>query len=384
MTDLRRSVLFFAVSFLQALDNQLVPVLMPVLRTQVGSAPAGWLLTAYAIACGVVPFIVASRGGENLRRLGVAALVVLAAGALTFSATTSFPLWLAMRAAAGGASGVLSMTLLLAAARIEDPRSRARQFTVITAGQLTALVAGIPIVAPLSWTHTYVAIGALCLLFAALIGYLAPGPVAGAIPARRLPLREVFSNRQAALVLLATGVVGAVMAGPVGSLSTFLSHERGFSMSAVGAVYMWSGVGPLIAMPIAGRLGGHWPPRRIAIAGSLLIVAPLCVFPELATTVAVAAILMLACVFIETLRRAALQGALADVVRRPDLPRYLAFRGVILQLGLAVGYAVGDATFTTLGFGFVCRLAALLSVVAAFILVLARAPAAVGTPQHPS
>jgi predicted MFS family arabinose efflux permease len=116
----------------------------------------------------------------------------------------------------------------------------------------------------------------------------------------------------------------------------------------------------------------------------VVIAAPLCLFSELAVSFAVAAALMLACVFIETLRRAALQGALAEVVRRPDLPRYLAFRGVILQLGLAAGYAIGGAAFTAFGFGFVCRIAALLSLLAAAILVLARSPAAASSPQHES
>src|SRR5438034_539844 len=98
------SALFFAVSFLQALDNQLVPVLLPVL-----------------------------------------ALLVLGAAPFAFGATTGFPVRLIARTAAGAASGVLSMTLLLAASQIQDERSRAQQFTVINAGYLCALVLGVPL-----------------------------------------------------------------------------------------------------------------------------------------------------------------------------------------------------------------------------------------------
>jgi predicted MFS family arabinose efflux permease len=377
-----RSALFFAVSFLQALDNQLVAVLMPELSE--ANHLASWLLTAYAVACGIVPFLIAgSRHVEHLKKLGIAALVVLAAGAFVFATATSFPVWIFVRAAAGAASGLLSMTLLLSAARIEDPAARAREFTVITAGQLTAIVVGIPLVASLPWTRTYPVIGAACLLFAALFGIIAPRSLSPKTPPRPLLLREVLANRRPALVLIATGLVGMVMAGPIVSLSTFLKGHD-FTKAAIGAVYMWSGVGPLLAMPIAGRLSARWSPRRVAIAGSVLIAAPLCVFSVLAVTLPAAALLMLVCVFIETLRRAALQGALAEVVDRPDLPRYLAFRGVILQLGLAAGYAIGGAAFTALGFGFVCWFAAGLSILAAVVLTFARAPAVAPSPQHHS
>ena len=114
MPDFRRSALFFSISFLQALDNQLIPVLLPLLRQEMPGAPAGQLLTAYALACGIIPFLATARGrGDRVKTLAVSALLVMAGGAFAFAATTSFPMRLGLRAAAGAASGILSVTLLL-------------------------------------------------------------------------------------------------------------------------------------------------------------------------------------------------------------------------------------------------------------------------------
>src|SRR4029077_18057589 len=121
----------------------------------------------------------------------------------------------------------------------------------------------------------------------------------------------------------------------------------------------------------AGRVMTRWSARQVALAGSIVIAAPIALFPELAVSFPAAAGLMLVCVFIETLRRSALQGALAEVVDRRDLPRYLAFRGVILQLGLAAGYAFGETAFGIAGFRLVCRGSAALTLVAAGVLVAA-------------
>jgi DHA1 family putative efflux transporter-like MFS transporter len=388
MPDLRRSALFFAVSFVQALDNQLVPVLLPVLRTEMGGAPAGQMLTAYALACGAVPLLATLiLRTRRVRALTMTALAVMGVAALVFAATTSFPVRLAARAAAGASSGVLSMTLLLAASQIPEERSRAHQFTVINAGYLTALVLGVPIGAVVAGRFdvrsVYDGIGALAFVLCALALAFRSAGAAQQEQGRPSSMIRLFRHRQPALILLATGLVGAAMAGPVGSLGSFLSAERGLTVDAIGAVYMWAGVGPLLAMPISGRTIARWRPHRVAIAGSLLMAAPLALFPQLAASLATAAAVMLACVFVETIRRAALQGSLAEAALPADLPRYLALRGVIVQLGLAIGYALAEAQYRHSGFELVCAVAAGLSVAAAGVLVTAGAPAA-ARPVHPS
>lgn len=379
LPELRRSALFFSVSFLQALDNQLIPVLLPLFRQEMPGAPAGQLLTAYALACGIVPFIATVRGrSDQVKSLAVAALLVMAVGAFAFAATTAFPARLALRAGAGAASGVLSVTLLLGAARIQDEKSRARQFTVINAGYLSALVLGVPLGARVAKhfdsASIYTAIGAVAVVLAFLFARAALNPGREDGPVLRRSLLRLLSHRPAARILIATGIVGAAMAGPVGYLGSFLSAERGLGIDAIGAVYMWAGVGPLLAMPIAGRIIARWRPHRVAIAGSLIISAPILFFPTLATSLAPAAAVMLVCVLIETVRRAALQGALTERVPPTDLPRYLAYRGVIVQLGLAVGYALAEVEFSGGGFHLVCRIAALLSIGAAGILLTAGSP----------
>ena len=64
----------------------------------------------------------------------------------------------------------------------------------------------------------------------------------------------------------------------------------------------------------------------------------------------------------------------AEVAAPEDLPRYLAIRGVIVKLGLAIGYALAEVQFAGGGYAVVCRIAAVLSVIAAAVLVAAGAP----------
>jgi DHA1 family putative efflux transporter-like MFS transporter len=345
------------------------------------------MLTSYALACGATPLLATLiLRTRRVRALTMAALAVLGIAAFCFAATTSFPLRLAARAAAGASSGVLSMTLLLSASQIPDERSRAHQFTVINAGYLTALVLGVPIGAVVAGRFdvrwVYEAIGGLAFVLCGL-SLLVRSGVAAAQVGRPASMIGLFRHRAAALILLATGIVGAAMAGPVGFLGSFLSSERGLGVDAIGAVYMWAGVGPLLAMPIAGRTISKWRPHRIAIAGSLLMAVPIALFPKLATSLATAAAVMLGCVFIETIRRAAMQASLAEAAPPADLPRYLALRGVIVQLGLAIGYALAEAQFGRFGFGVVCAVAAGLSLAAAGVLYGAGAPP-VPRPVHPS
>jgi DHA1 family inner membrane transport protein len=379
----RHSALYFAISFVQALDNQLVPVLLPELRSEMDGAPAGQLLTAYALACGVAPFLATMRGSaDRVRTLAVAALALLALAAIGFGSTASFGARLGLRAAAGAASGVLSMTLLLAASRVQDPAARARQFTLVNAGYLVALVVGVPLgakaVVHFDVGAIYLAIGAIAALLGVASLRMPRDETAGAGAARHASIVRLLRHREAGLILLATGVVGAAMAGPVGFLGSFLASDRGMDTDAIGAVYMWAGIGPLLAMPISGRVIARWRPDRIAIAGSLVIAVPIFLFGVLASSLATAASVMLACVFIETIRRAALQGSLAEAAPGPDLPRYLALRGVIVQLGLAAGYALAELQFGRWGFGAVCRIAAAMSVAAAGILFASRMGRAAG------
>lgn len=389
MTHSRLTSLFFAVSFLQALDNQLIPVLLDVLEKEMGKSDAGHLLTAYALACGLIPFLAtAGSKARNIKPMALAALVTMAGAAFVFGAVSSFPIRIAMRAAAGAASGILSITLLLAAARTEDARARARRFTVINAGYLCALVLGVPLGAVLvkhfQVSTVYWGIGGLALLLCALFTRTAAvQPAASEADPRRSIIR-LFHHRQAALILLATGMVGAAMAGPVGFLGKFLASARGMGIDAIGAVYMWAGVGPLLAMPIASRTIARFGPDRVAIAGSLVIGVPIFAFPELATSLMPAALVMLACVFVETIRRAALQASLSAAAPPPDLPRYLALRGVIVQVGLAIGYALANAQMRSFGFGVVCGVAAILSTGAAIVLFAATRRPTAAPPAHHS
>jgi DHA1 family purine base/nucleoside efflux pump-like MFS transporter len=173
-----RSVLFFSISFLQALDNQLIPVLRPILDVEMPGAPSGHLLTSYALGCGLIPILATSGGrGNRARLLTLVSLLALALAAVVFGLTVSFPTRLLMRALAGAASGILSVTLLIGAARLVDEGARARQFTVIAAGYLTALVLGVPLGAMLadhqaSIGAIYVPIGAVALLLAPLAAML--------------------------------------------------------------------------------------------------------------------------------------------------------------------------------------------------------------------
>ncbi len=364
------SLLYFFIAFLQVLDSQLVQILLPVIRGSSGGASADHLLTAYAIGAATIPFVVAWRvRSAAFPNVVLAAILGLGVAAAAFALAPSLGVRLAARALSGASSGVLSCSLAVLA---ERSTHRARAMSHQSAGFLAALVLGVPLgprfEALLGLKTLFVGVAAVAAaLFAITLATRRPEPVRDDPPVAGGP--SFFTGR-ALHALLATALTGTAIAGPAGLLSSFLSEVRHIPMTEIGIVFLGAGLAPVVATPLASMLLRTRAADRVAAASSLVFAVPLVLYPEIATTVVLATVGMAVVLFVETIRRSALQLHLTGVVARDNLPRYLAVRGVVAQLGLALGYAIASPVFHSHGYSVVCRAAAAISILAALALTV--------------
>lgn len=363
--------LFFA-SFLQALDNHLVAPLLPEFERTLGSAAAGRLPAAYALGAAVLPFLVAALYRRSARRLVLPALLVHGAAAVAFRAAAddgagAFAAALA-RAASGAASGVLSFALLAFAAEAADPTARARRIAAQTAGFVSALVLGVPLGAWLASSFgaraPFLGVGAADLVAAAVAAVVArggPGDDAAAA-APRTPWRALLSGRATLAGLAAVLLVGAATAPPAVRLGVRLAKEGGLGLPDIGLVYLCAGLAPIAVLPFAGKLLRAFGGARLAAAAGLCFALPAAGFalPGAAAFWPAAALFFLA-VGCDVVRRTGLQSLMAEAAPEPDRARFLAFRGLVAQTGLAAGAAIAEPLHARYGFAAVSAAAVLLS-----------------------
>lgn len=356
-------VFLFITAALQLTDNQVLALIQGALGERYWpdlDAPAGWLLAAYPVGAALGPLSI-TRYAPSFRgrRAIVTGLMVLATVQLAFAFKPAFAVAIVLRMLAGAASGVLSYALL-----IEAVAAGNRAVTVMTSGFLLAYVLGIPsaakIAAHLGLETLFLGLGGVSIV-------LAIGATTLRLPkhalATRTPRRfRDFARNPVYRNGLATSVlVGAALAGPVSIFPKLLSSVGGFSLDDIATVYYVGGLGPLIAIPFVPRCIRAFGRRRMAIIGALILIGPLLVMPLGARGIAVAAIILLGALAIESLRRSALQGHIGSLAPEDDRPRYLALRNVAVQISVSGGITLAIQLRNGIGFGAACAAAAALA-----------------------
>lgn len=218
----------FTAVMTELLPAGLLPQMSQALHVPQGRV--GFLVTAYAVASflAAIPVTAALRG---LRRRPV--LVGVLAGLAVCNAVTAFsssyPLTLAARPAAGVMGGTLWAMLAGYAARMVPAERRGRAIAIVLAGITVALSLGIPagtaLAAAFGWRTGFACLAVLAVLLVAWVRWKVPD-FPGEAAAARAPLRRI-----AAL----PGVLGVLAV----TLCLLLGHQ---------AVYTY-------AAPLAGRSG---------------------------------------------------------------------------------------------------------------------------------
>jgi YNFM family putative membrane transporter len=264
-------------------DMYVTQPLLPVLSAEfgVGAARAGLTVSAVVLAIAVASTAygpLSDAVGRRRVMAGATALLALATLACAFA--PSFGALVALRAGQGAlVPGMTAVSVAYAGDRFQArdlPRVVAGIIAASVVGGLVGRVLAGAIAAQLGWRAAFVAFAAVTAVAAALLWR---GLADGGARERR-GLAAAWAGMVAHLrdprLVGAYLVGGALFFGWIGIFTYLPFHlsapPYGLSTGAVSSVYLVYAAG-VLASPVAGRLSGRVPPRRLIAVGLVVAAA---------------------------------------------------------------------------------------------------------------
>jgi len=288
--SVRPIVLLSAAAFASAATMRVADPLLPQVAAEFGTTAgaASVVATGFALSYGLFQVIYGPLGD----RFGKYRIIALATFLSALTATTSaFAGSLGMLGALRFLSGCTAAAIIpLAMAHIGDVVPYERRQPVLArflSGQILGVVGGQVFGGVLGefmgWRGIFVALGAIYLAIAALLGNelrsvrMAPQPAAqgGGVRFRNLPAQfaSLLRVRRVQTVLATVFVEGFLFFGGFAYFGAYFRHEFGISYVTVGGLLACFGIGGLLyaaaVKPIVARLGE----RGMVLAGGLLLAA---------------------------------------------------------------------------------------------------------------
>ncbi len=343
-------------------DLFVISPLLPDIARQyhVSVATAGLSVTVFSLAYMVAaPFIgrLADRFGRRF---------VLAAGLLGFGLANLltglspvFAVLLVARALAGIAAASVTPSSQGLVGQSAPPERRGSWLAVAAAGFLIALATGAPtgtaVAAALSWRGTFIGIGVLAIVLAAvnLVAWRKVAAAAGSAAA---------AARTSVLTKVLAVFVTGLWAFAVYSLYTYvgaaLSDVAHLSTGLVAAALIVYGIGAVGGSLSGGRLADRYGAERVVI-GSLISLAVLEVLLDLAFHSSTAVLLIALGLFALSAFPClpAVQSRLVHTFG-PETISVLSWNSCFMYLGTSVGSAVGGVLLSTAGFSWIALVGA--------------------------
>jgi predicted MFS family arabinose efflux permease len=274
-------VLLSLAAFASAASMRVTDAMLPRLADDfhVGLAQAAGVITAFAVAYGVMQMLFGALG-DRFGKLRVIALAAIGASAATFVclAANGYPMFIAGRALSGALCGAI---IPLAMAWIGDVVPYAERQPVIARfllGQILGLGGGTAVggfaAEQEHWRWPFAVLAVWLLLSGGSLLRAArrhPRPH----PATRSnffrDLARVFRSRWARAVIATVSLEGVVVFGALAFVPTHLHYARGFTLSHAGLAMLMFAVGgvgfAIFARPVVRALGEV----GLALIGSVLL-----------------------------------------------------------------------------------------------------------------
>jgi ACS family hexuronate transporter-like MFS transporter len=279
--------LLFAGATINYVDRQVLAVLKPTLQAQLGWSEVGYgnIVTAFQAAYALGMLLVGRFVDRVGARAGLAATAAFWALATMAHAAASGVLgFSAARAALGVGEAGLFPSSGKAVAEHFAQRERSLAMGLVNSGTNVGPIL-CPLLAPwlvatVGWRGTFVAMGALALVW--IVPWLAvmpprerggatasaPGPsvsgVSVAAPARAaLPWRALLSRREAWAITLAKLVTDAIWWLFLYWIPDFLSRNHGLDLKRLGPPLV-----AIYALALIGSVGGGWLSSRLMRGGT--------------------------------------------------------------------------------------------------------------------
>lgn len=382
MVSVRESALIvatlFGVLFLATADNQMLIPLLPTLGRELGASigKLSWIFSIYALSAALFNLLLGPLSDRFGRivfiRLGL--LIFFLTALLTYLAETFFQLfWL--RALTGLAAGLLSTCSISFIGDFFPYERRGRVMGVVLSSYFAALILGVPMGAWIaqtwSWRNSFL-LSALTafLLFCCSLLFFPRGSHSSSSVNLKDFLRiypQLLSRRElAAAVVVSFGVSGATLA-VITFVSGYLDHSFGLRPLEISWLFVTVGIGAVIASPLAGWLSDRFTKRKIFLIANTLLAIPLLMLDQLSWGIPLVAAFFLISLCIG-FRQTALQTLQTELVRTDQRGAFLALRNSCSQLGISVAVFVGGILYSTVGYGAVTILAAVMTLISSGIL----------------
>ncbi|SEM10718.1 MFS transporter [Streptacidiphilus jiangxiensis] len=287
----RRPVLLMALgSFTLGTDAFVISGVLPSVGKDlgVGVATAGLLITVFAAVYALAaPVLAVGTGSLDRRRVLVGSLGGFVAANLMAALAPDYTVMMIARVLAAFSAALYMPAASASAAAIVEPAERGRALTAVLGGLTLASALGVPIGTTIGsladWRATFVFVAALSLV--ALAG------IARALPA--VPSAGVASLRDRAKAAALPGIPGILLGSVLtfcamfvlyAYLAWFAQHTAGIQGGAVTWVYLVYGVCGVVSNQAAGWLIDRYPPQRVAMAATALLVPVLGLAVVLART----------------------------------------------------------------------------------------------------
>jgi predicted MFS family arabinose efflux permease/pimeloyl-ACP methyl ester carboxylesterase len=362
------------------IDSQVVAAIAPQIAAGLGSLPTivASSVTIYAVTAAAVALLL----GHYARRirprtwLPIAATVFVAASLLA-SVATHISIFLAARALAGVAGGLISALVIAALADASSYAKRGRQMSGVAISYFLAPVIGVPLGTFLTGSYGWRSVFWTVALLAAIAGLLIklfPLPVAAvnanandetpaaaiAAPAK-IPLRQLMNrSRSTRMGLISAFFVSGGLVGFTTFLGTWLAEAFHAGTREVGPIYALAGGGAVLGSVLGGALADRFGKRRTAALGSVAMIFCLLLLPAFTWSATLWALICLTA-FLAAVRVAPLQAIITEVVEPAERATYVALRNGASQLGIALAVAGGGRLYAGYGLSGVGLLCAALT-----------------------
>jgi predicted MFS family arabinose efflux permease len=246
-------------------------------------------------------------------------------------------------------------------------------------GYFVAFVVGVPAgalaAARLGWQWVFacLAIGSALVFLVALAG-LPEDPGKHTLTRPRLAAVEHFQKPDrlsgiAAAFLTSGGIVGFLT-----YIGAWLNTVHGVSVERIGLLFMFAGIGAIVASPFSGWLSDHAGKRTVIVFANVILAV---LFIVVARTpwgvglVAAVAVLSIAA----SARQAPLHALSTEIVSTEIRGEYIAVRNAASQMGIAAIAAVSSFVFDSAGFGGVSLVAAAVTLLIPICCIWLKEPA---------
>jgi predicted MFS family arabinose efflux permease/pimeloyl-ACP methyl ester carboxylesterase len=357
------------------IDSQLVAAIAPQIATGLLSLPTivASSVTIYAVTAAAVALVLGRYSGRMRPRawLPFAAAVFVGASLLA-SIATHIAIFLAARALAGIAGGLISALVIAALADASSYAKRGKQMSGVAISYFLAPVVGVPLGTYLTGLYGWRSVFWTVALLAALSGLLVklfPLPSAfketgahdegqaavennarqPAYAATKISLWNLMSrSRTTRMGLISAFFVSGGLVGFTTFLGTWLAEAFHAGTREIGLIYALAGGGAVLGSVLGGMLADRYGKRRVAAKASALMILGLLLLPTFAWS-ATLWVLISITAFFAALRVAPLQALVTEIVEPSERATYVALRNGASQLGIAAAVAAGGRLYTGYG-----------------------------------